>query len=686
MQHVPAEPANAAGAALQSAPTTASHALTGLPTLGVSLRAHGSVWLATAALFAYYVATMARDLSLYDSGELTLAAVQLGLGHPPGQPLHALLGFALSHLPAMPHLLGAGLASALPGALTLVPASSLGQTLAGPGARPSTLRAIPWCIAGVALHASLWEPATRVEVYALATFFAVWACARLAEPTAVQHSVASDGERAVLQAGIALGLCACVNPMIALCTGLALAPAIVARMAAGQLRTRALALAVAGGVLGLLPYVYLPLVVQRHDVMLWGAPRDAGSVWRYLSLRDYAHNQQITAAQWLSHGLAWLQWATTNWLLPVLGLGLAGHLSLGRRSTLGRSAYLLLSTLLVAAVSFNVVWNLDVPDYNGYVASALWLAAAGAAAFCAEAFDAGRRGAAMLLALCLLLASFAATPNVFARTRCRDHLARRLAEQVLHEAPRDALVIAEGDLFAGAFFYLQEEEHQRPDVSVLVYGLASSSWHWERIAQLHPQLSPFALRGPGGKSGRVQRWLHANAQRAVLLERFELAQELGLRACVGGLYLRTGTACADEPRAAQPIAAKLLGSQLALLGEGSPSAAGAIADVAYFVGESLWRAGAPRLAFVTLLAGVPNDMLPKAAAKPAPIELEMLPTLTTELPRWQRGAALGDPARNLFLAASMLAASAGPAAAVPYLRAAADAQLPEAVQAFETQH
>src|SRR6476469_6630019 len=83
--------------------------------LWLPLRAPTAAWAATLALFVYLVATMARDLSLYDSGELALAAVQLGLGHPPGQPLHTLLGFALSHIPWVPKLIGACLASALPG-------------------------------------------------------------------------------------------------------------------------------------------------------------------------------------------------------------------------------------------------------------------------------------------------------------------------------------------------------------------------------------------------------------------------------------------------------------------------------------------------------------------------------------------------------------------------------------------
>jgi hypothetical protein len=47
---------------------------------------------ACAALGLYYALSMSRDMGFYDSPELALVAVQGGVGHPIGQPLHTLLG------------------------------------------------------------------------------------------------------------------------------------------------------------------------------------------------------------------------------------------------------------------------------------------------------------------------------------------------------------------------------------------------------------------------------------------------------------------------------------------------------------------------------------------------------------------------------------------------------------------
>jgi tetratricopeptide (TPR) repeat protein len=57
--------------------------------------AAGLVFLITLGV---YVATLAPNVTLEDSGELITAAAKFGVGHPPGYPLWTLSGFLLSHL------------------------------------------------------------------------------------------------------------------------------------------------------------------------------------------------------------------------------------------------------------------------------------------------------------------------------------------------------------------------------------------------------------------------------------------------------------------------------------------------------------------------------------------------------------------------------------------------------------
>jgi hypothetical protein len=655
-----------------------------ISTLWLPISEPGSAWLAAFGLCALYMASMARDLSLYDSGELALAAVQLGLGHPPGQPLHTLLGHALTWLPYLSPLVAVNLASALPAALTLLPATSLAQTLLGRDAARGLLRGAPWLLGIAALHPSLWEPATRIEVYALATFFAVWAAARIAAPA--RAGVEASAPRAPAQlfhAGLALGLCASVNPMIALCAGCAFAPHILLRLAKRQLPTRSLFYALAGGVLGLAPYLYILAVARRSDVMVWGAPRDAASLWHYVALRDYVNNQQITAPVWFAHIGAWCVWAVKQLLFPAIIIGSLAHLGFGRRTALGGMAAPLALLLLVAAFSSNSVWQLDIPDYNGYLATGLWLVLAAVPALCGEILARGRRYAAGLIALSIAVCALVAAPDVLERTRHHDYLARTLSQHVLAEAPARAILITEADLFAGSLFYLQEAEHARPDVVVLAYGLSSSSWHWQRIYALHPELTQIALKGAGGKVGRVQRFLAAHRDRPVLVERFGLATELGIEVCPGGVYLRTGSAC-QTPAPPDASIAELLADLLGKLDSGSPGAAGAIAQTSYSIGEGLLRMGYPRAGLRVLLAGVPARLQPTGAnVSLLPVRA---PPFSPRLADWRRSAALGDPARNLFVAGVLLAAANNPDAAISYVRAAQRDGLPEAVELLERAH
>jgi Protein of unknown function (DUF2723) len=641
-------------------------------TLFLRLREPGSAYAATLALLAYYAATMSRDLALYDSGELALAAVQLGLGHPPGQPLHTLIGHALSLLP-FPKLVGVGLASVVPAALTVVPATSLAQSLCPPDAPRVVLRALPWFIALGALHVAFWEPATRVEVYVLAAFFAVWAIARLSTPHSAQGTRTT---RDVLLAGVALGLSASVHPIVAAAAGLSVAPALVSDVLRRRLPYISLLAAIGGGLLGLLPYVYVLVVAQRRDVMVWGAPRDAQSLLHYFLLADYVENHRAGPMLVASHMLSWALFGAQKLLWPLCMLGLVGHLWLRRHSELGGAAAALLFFGLLFKVAFNVSWNLEIPDYLGYVVAALWVLLAGAGAMCAQAYCNGERRAAASLAVILVCASLAAAPHALARTRMHDHFARTLAEQALREAPKNAILITELDHVAGALFYLQEAERARPDVVVVAYGLGSSTWHWEMIHRQHPDLVPVTLHGHGGKPARLRRFLDANPERAVLVERERIAAAIGLRSCPSGLYLRTGQAC-DTRLAPDLRIARMLRATLDRLGNGAGGIDQAVATTAYDVGTALLRAGHGEAAYITLLAGVPRRMLPPDLAA-TPASASRAPALRATLPTFGRGAALGDPARNLFMIAIMLTMAGDERLAVVAMRAAADDGMPEA--------
>ncbi len=650
--------------------------------LGLPLRAVRSTWIAAGAVLVYYLLTMSRDLSFYDSPELALVAVEGGLGHPLGQPLHTLLGWLFARLPGVSPLFGLNLLSALAAALTVVPLVSITEALLGRPAshwaprtrwlHPNVL--LPTGIGLLAVQPALWENATRVEVYSLATLAATWAVARAAPLFAEPDQPRPWSWFAV---GLALGLCASVNAVIALSTALALAPVFALVAYRRQLRLFDVLRGVGGGLVGLLPFVYIPLTAGRADAFVWGAPTGGEPLRRYLSNADFVHNQGITVAQIFDNLWRWIGWAGARMLIPLILVGLVAHWILGRRAGIGRGFAPLAFGLGLLMLIQNVIFWPNIPDYLGYLAVSVGILGAGA---CAGILRLGALGGRLrwvgvALGVTLVLGAVLASPALYERTRHRDHLARTMAEGALKTAPKGAIIIADSDHWVFPLLYLQRAEKLRPDVVVLPVGLSGASWYWKLLQGQHPKLHRFALRGPGRRIGRIRRFLAANAERPVLYEHYGQALALGRQpGCPGAWLVADRNACggalARRPDAMGPALAK----HSAEVGEGSPPAAAVAARVSLERGALLWRFGRPGLALRALRAGVPPAYLPRLS----PLDVTSAGTLRAPPLRWKQKVLIGHWSRCLFLAARLLHAAGHDLAARAHLRAAAQGDLAEA--------
>lgn len=676
----------------------------GWKTLGLPLRAVRGAWVAAAAVLVYYAATMARDLSFYDSAELALVAVEGGLGHPLGQPLHTLLGWLVTFVPGVPPLLALNFLSALFTALAVIPLVSLAEGLAGRGAEsPSAEPALPaeasgrvrlqaWLrpevllplgVALVFLHPVLWENGTRVEVYALAFGCGAWGAARAGATLAPRP----EGGGGWLGAGVALGLAASANAFMAFVIALGLAPALGLALYRRRLGAFALLRAAAGGLLGLLPFLYVPLVAHRTGAFVWGAPTSGEALSRYLTNADFAHNRGMTAAGFFAHVWEWSGWALENGLLPVVALGLVAHGAWGRRAGLGRGFGAIVFLGIVYVLCINVIFYPEVTDYLGYLSLPVGVLGAGVAALVARGLEAPgrRRWLVGLLGVVTLVSLVAAPPTPFERTRHRDRLARILSEGALGDAPRGAVLLVSSDHWAFPLLYLQEVERRRPDVVVVPIGLSGASWYWAHLRRRHPGLRDFALRGTGGRVGRMRRFREANPGRPWLFEDFSTAAVYGVPACPGRWLVGDAKACEGSGEEEPDRLTEALEREVDRIGAGSPPAAAVIARVSLDRGELLWRYGLPREALRALRAGVPSaerPSLPKAALDRLPGAGRLsAPPLT-----WAHDVLIGHPARNLFLAAQILAAAGAEPEARAHLRAAAAAGLPEARRALGEKH
>jgi hypothetical protein len=612
--------------------------------LGLPLTSPRATLVASLALFAYYAATMCRGLSMYDSPELALVAEQFGLGHPFGQPLHTFIGGLLSRLPGVDPLIALNGLSALAGALTVIPATSFAEALLrpDPDCPDGDARLVAPTVALLGVHPALWEPATRIEVYPLAAFFALWAAASVA------HALLEGDERRrpYFGTGLALGLSASVNVICALSVALAMSPALLIAELRKEIPRKSVWWIALGGVLGLCAYGYVFAVAGRTDVFVWGAPTDAAALGHYFSGADFNYKGVSSWSEWIDHVGQLLTWSLSNGLLGIWIVGFAGYALFARGRGLGRFFYTATWLLFVAFIARNGVFATDLLDYAGYLAIPTWLAAAGAGLL--VAYLAGRNAWSAVAALCaLVLLVLVASPGPYERTRHLDSFTEDVAEAALLAAPDNAILIVAHDHWVAPMLYLQERRAVRPDVVVLAYGLSSSSWYWDLIYHRHPGLTSIELRAPGGRDARVRRFLQANAERPIQVERFALAARIGLRVCPSDWLLDSRARCPQLE--GEPALARACAAALSELGDGSPGTAGLIALMTLQRGHDLFSLGLPRAAVATLLSGVPQVVWDSE------LDLSSVPTRISRAnhpePTYSPRVALGHPAQNLHYAA-----------------------------------
>lgn len=485
-------------------------------------------------LLAPALVAASRDLDWFDGPELAMAAASWGVAHPPGEPLHAILGGILARI--FPTYLGVTLASVLPLCLLAIPTLRLVDRLYPPETpRARLLRAAT--IAACLLFPPVFETGTRVEVYCLAALPALFA---------LDYAVA----RRPLQAGVMLGLSACANPAFAVFAAVAVFVLLVRSL-------RALLWAFVGGLLGLLPYVYLPWAGLHPERFVYGEPTRLSGMIDILLLRAFQHNMGFSVAHTLS-GLVLLKGLVIPTVLGLLvaSLGLLG----GRARGLG-AALLLLGVLHLFSILLNKPLPHN-PDLQGYLIPAALVSGIGLAALLGRL--AARRSSVLGVALCLPLFCLG-LDGAWIRARAGGiHAMRELADAYLNEAPPRAVVILVYDHLYWPMLYRQEIEHARPDVVLINLGLIGNAWFWNHQRAVHPELSslPGAELPPARQLGVL---LQQSPERPVVSQASVLLRGLGRGLCEGAFLsqaLPAGGSCPPPDLGARTALLRRMAAQV----------------------------------------------------------------------------------------------------------------------------
>ena len=227
--------------------------------------AGGAVLLLT---FGLYLGTLAPDVLPYDSGTLQAKAYLLGIGHPTGYPTYIVLGKLFTYLPLGNIAYRVNFASAACGAFAVlfVYLNAL-RLLSGNGSRANAGGVVSAAVAALAFAVSptFWSEAVVAEVYALNILLV----------NATLYSLLSwrDTRREgyLLLAALLTGLSITAHMTSALLVPTALLfVALVDRRT--LVRPRLLAKSAGLFIVGLFPYLYLPLRASMNPPMNYGDP------------------------------------------------------------------------------------------------------------------------------------------------------------------------------------------------------------------------------------------------------------------------------------------------------------------------------------------------------------------------------------------------------------------------------
>jgi len=425
--------------------------------------------LVALALLVLYALTAPRTVALEDDGLFILSSYFLGVEHPPGYPLHTLLGKLFTYLPFGSVAYRVHLLSAVLGALSCAALWLCARRLI-PGRLPAYVAAL-----GLGFSRVFWSQAIIAEVYTLNTFFfftLAYLGLRLAPPhTDVVNAPHALRRLSIMALVFGLSLSNHWPLMLLVAPGFAvlLWPLLRAKLLA-------LPLFLAMVAIGLLPYAWLVVNSWGGLVISFYGPLQSWSeFWYFVSRQGYANVDASAATNWLDH-LSYFRFVGEVVLVQfaIVGACIAGIGFWQQWRTWGMRVSLFLTlAFAMPTLVLTLLLGFEYDSFHkhmfhvyplpAYGVAALWMALGAswlAARFRLRPQQAGA-GAAALLALILAVGLHSNW-----RADSDSVWAARYADVVLKTLPRDAIVFVGGEADLGPIGYYHLIEGRRPDLTL----------------------------------------------------------------------------------------------------------------------------------------------------------------------------------------------------------------------------
>jgi hypothetical protein len=445
---------------------------------------------------ALYLATLAPSVVGGDAGELITGTACGGVLHPPGYPLYTLLGKLFLWLPFGEPALRMNVFSSVCGTAAAVMLQRAAARWSGS----------PW--AGVlaagwfAFSAIVWEHAVGAEVFSLHHVFVaalLW--------IAVAYAQTSDRRWVWIGAGVAALGMSHHHTLVFFAFPMALWPLL--REPGYWLKPGRVACLAGIGLLGMLPYLWLPFASARAAPVSWGDCTTWSGFWNHFTRADYGTLQLasgVVAASggWSARLTEWFgfQAKAVLWVgLPLMVSGLLVSLRHPKWKPLAIGSFL---TVAAYVLVFNYLANLSPADplirsvllrfwTAPHLVACAWLAV-GWAACTAKRPRLATIGALALTAVPIVL-------NFGHGNRRGVMEFSDYGAAWLKPLPPDAVLLARGDLIVNTLTYRQTCTGLRKDVLVLDLERMTYEWQTAAMKKRYPELVLPGSRYHPTKSG-----------------------------------------------------------------------------------------------------------------------------------------------------------------------------------------
>ena len=416
------------------------------------------IFLFTGGIYTYGAC---RTIYVGDSGELVAAAATLGIPHPSGYPLYVLLGHVwIQLLPLGSVAFRMSLFSAFFAAaactLFFLTAQRAGATR--PAVWIGTLL--------LAFSPSFWSQAGIQRVYSLTAFFVVAVIALAFEW--YQDPERPRDVRWLAAAALVAGLGATNHTVLGV-VGLAVGLFALAVEPGLLRRPVALAGTVTAGLLGLLPYAYLPLRSRQDPRLDWGDPETLDSFLDVILRRDFWHRAWYEGpADAVTIALDWLTSLGTELVWGGTALAIWAVLCGMKRWPVALPILVMLANLWAVGShgsrSDLFIWHrYYIPSYLMAALLATW-----GAQLAWERW--GRRALALFLLPALSLGL-----GWHNHDRSDYRIAEDFSRTLLEELPPGAHLAASDDNILFVLIYLHLVEGVRPDLNLIFQGVGKAA-------------------------------------------------------------------------------------------------------------------------------------------------------------------------------------------------------------------